>query len=199
MTNSRKILILTLVVVALPLLALAALPFLLNGNSFRSALLTQMEQKLHRPVTAGDINVKTFPLALRISDLVIGQPADIVSKLPFVEAKEVFVAVDLWPLLRKEVVINAVRLKSPRVELVRSRAGVWNYETGAQTAGQPASSGNLTLDRLTIEDGRVALEDQKAGKPRDVYEHIDLDAKGLGPDRRGSLTGNVRLGAMAAA
>jgi uncharacterized protein involved in outer membrane biogenesis len=199
MTNSRKILILTLVVVALPLLALAALPLVLNGNSFRSALLTQMNQKLHRPVTAGDVNVKTFPLALRISDLVIGQPADIVSKLPFVEAKEVFVAVDLWPLLRKEVVINAVRLKSPRVELVRSRSGAWNYETGTKTDGQPASSNNLTLDRLTIEDGQIALEDQKAGKPRDVYEHIDLDLKGLGPNRRGSLTGSVRLGAMAAA
>jgi hypothetical protein len=44
----------------------------------------------------------------------------------------------------------------------------------------------LALDHLTIEDGQIALEDQKAGKPRDVYEHIDLDLKGLGPDRRGS-------------
>ena len=56
----------------------------------------------------------------------------------------------------------------------------------------------MTLDQLTIEDGQIALEDQKAGKPRDVYEHIDLDLKGLGPDRRGSLTGNVRLDTMAA-
>ena len=122
MTNSRKILISALVVVALPLLALAALPFLLNGNSFRPALQAQMEQRLHRPVTVGGIQVKTFPLALRISDLRIGQPAGIVSKLPFVEAKEVFVAVDLWPLLRREVVINAVRLKSPQIELVRGQA-----------------------------------------------------------------------------
>jgi len=198
MKNSRKILIAALVVVALPLLALAALPFLLNGNSFRPALQAQMEQRLHRPVTVGGIQVKTFPLALRISDLLIGQPAGIVSKLPFVEAKEVFVAVDLWPLLRREVVINAVRLKSPQIELVRGQAGAWNYETGTQTGAQTASSGILTLDQLTIEDGQIALEDQKAGNPRDVYEHIDLDLKGLGPDRRGSLTGNVRLDTMAA-
>src|ERR1700680_4657533 len=198
MKNSRKILIAALVVVALPLLALAALPFLLNGKSFRPALQAQMEQRLHRPVTVGDIQVKTFPLALRISDLLIGQQAGIVSKLPFVEAKEVFVAVDLWPLLRKELVINAVRLKSPRIELVRGQAGSWNYETGTQTGAQTASSGPLTLDQLTIEDGQIALEDQKAGKPRDVYEHIDLDLRGLGPDRRGSLTGNVRLDTMAA-
>jgi hypothetical protein len=44
-----------------------------------------------------------FHLALRISDLLIGQPPGIVSKLPFVVAKEVFVAIDLWPLLRKKV------------------------------------------------------------------------------------------------
>src|SRR5260370_4200984 len=126
MTKSRKILIAALVVVALRLLALAALPFLLNGNSFRPVLQAQMEQRLQRSVTVGDIQVKTCPLALRISDLRIGQPAGIVSKLPFVEAKEVSVAVDLWPLLRKEVVINAVRLRSPRIELVRGQAGAWN-------------------------------------------------------------------------
>jgi len=197
-TKPRKILIAAVVVVALPLLALAALPLLLNGNSFRPALQAQMEQRFHRPVTVGGIQVKTFPLALRISDLLIGQPAGIVSKLPFVEAKEVFVAVDLWPLLRKEVVINAVRLKSPRIELVRGQAGAWNYETGTPTGAKTASSGTLTLNQLTIEDGRIALEDQKAGKLRDVYEHIDLDLKGLGPDRRGSLTGSVRLDTMAA-
>src|SRR5260370_23843108 len=103
MTNSRKILISALVVVALPLLALAALPFLLNGNSFRPALQAQIEQRLHRPVTVGGIQGKTFPLALRISDLLIGQPAGGGSKLPFVEAKEAFVAVGLWPRLRNEI------------------------------------------------------------------------------------------------
>src|SRR4030088_1450446 len=107
MKNTRKLLIVALVIVGLPLLTLAALPFLLNGNSFRPTLQAQMEQRLHRSVGVGDIQVKTFPLALRISDLRIGQPAGIISKLPFVEAKEVFVAVDLWPLLGKDVVINA--------------------------------------------------------------------------------------------
>ena len=198
MTNSTKILIAALLVVALPLLALAALPFLLNGNRFRPALQARMEQQLHRSVTIGDIRMKTFPLSLQISDLRIGQPAGIVSKLPMVEAREVVVGVDLWPLLRKEVVINTVRLRSPRIELVRGQAGAWNYETGTQTGGQTASSGTPALNQLTIEDGQIALDDQKAGKPRDVYEHIDLDLKDLGPDRRGSLTGNVRLNALAA-
>src|SRR5260370_36527285 len=91
-------------------------------------------------------------------------------------------------------------MKSPRIELVRGQAGGWNYETGTQTGGQTAGSGSaLALTQLTIEDGQIALEDQKAGKPRDVYEHINLNLKGLGPDRRGSLTGNVRLDTMAAA
>jgi uncharacterized protein involved in outer membrane biogenesis len=198
--NLRKILIAALIVIALPLLALVALPFLLNGNSFRPTLQAQAEQRLHRPVTVGDIQVKTFPLALAISDLNIGQPAGVASKLPFVEAKQVSVAVDLWPLLRKEVVVRSVELKSPRIELVHSPSGAWNYETGTgDSGGQTASSGgSFTLDHLTIEDGQVALDDQKAGKPRDVYEHIDLDVKDLGLDRAGSLNGTVRLDTMAA-
>ncbi len=196
--KNRKLLIAALAVVTLPMLALAALPFLLNGNRFRPAVQAQMEQRLHRSVTLGDIQVKTFPPALRISDLLIGQPAGIVSKLPLIEAKEVFVSVDLWPLLRKEVVIDSVRLKSPRIELVRGQTGAWNYETGTQLTGETATSSIPTLNQVTIEDGQIALDDQKAGKPRDVYEHIDLDIKGLGPARRGSLAGNVRLDTMAA-
>ena len=198
MKNSRKLVIVALSVVALLLLAVVALPFLVNGNSLRPALQAQIEQRLHRSVTIGDIQLKTFPLALRISDLRIGQPAGIVSTLPFVEAKEVFVSVDLWPLLKREVVINSVRLKSPRIELVHDRTGAWNYEANTQAGEQTASSSMPTLNQITIEDGQIALEDQKAGKPRDVYEHIDLDLKDLGPDRRGSLTGSVRLDTMAA-
>lgn len=78
--------------------------------------------------------------------------------MPFVEAKEVFISVDLWPLLRKEVVINAIHLKSPRIELVRDRTGAWNYETGTPTGGESASSSTVTLKELTIEDGQIALD-----------------------------------------
>ncbi len=196
--NSRKILIAAIVIVALPLLGLVALPFLLSGDSLRPALLAQLQARLHRRVAAGDIQVKTFPLALRVGDLRIGQAEGIVSQRPFVEAKEVFVAVELWPLLRKDVVIKSVGLKSPRIEIVHSPSGAWSYDTGAESGGQTSDSTSLTLDELTIEDGQVAIDDQRAAKPRDIYEHIDLDLKNFGPNRRASLTGDVRLDRMAA-
>lgn len=202
MSLQRKLIIAAAVIVGLPLLVLLALPFFINANDFRPVLQTQLSEKLHRPVTLGDMQLKTFPLSIRIADVLIGQPAGYPVPQPFLQAKEVFVGVSLFPLLRKEVEVNSVRLASPRIELVRNTAGRWNYVFGDTTTEPSSSSGgapaSFTLDELKISDGEVSLHDLKSNTPRDVYEHIDVKLSHLGAGRSGSVTGDVRLDTMAA-
>jgi AsmA protein len=186
------------VVVVLVLAALAALPFLVDANSFRPVLQAQLQQRLRRPASLGNMSLHLFPLEIRISDVVLGQPDGFVSQQPFLSAKEVYVSVDLWPLIHRDIVLKAIRLKSPRIELIRNSAGAWNYETGDAGAPSSRASGNFTLDELRVEDGQVAIDNQKDKTPRDIYQHIDLTMNGLGPNRRGSLVGTVRLDSMAA-
>jgi len=144
------------------------------------------------------MNLKLFPLAIGISNVVIGQPEGFVSKQPFLDAKEVYVSVDIWPLINHNIDLNAIRLKSPRIEIIRNITGAWNYKTGGAESPDSESPGNFTLDELRVEDGQVTIDDQKNAVPRDVYQHIDLTLKSLGPNRRGSLIGTVRLDKMAA-
>jgi len=202
MSAPRKVLIALGFMAAVLVLGVATLPFLVDVNRLRPIVQAQLEKKLHVPVSLEDMQLKRFPLAARVSGLVIGQPDGFASSQPLLRASEVYVGVALWPLLHKEVNIDSIRLRSPSLEIVRNPAGIWNYETataGFRESGASRSSGasGTILDELRIEDGQVTIDDQKAAT-HDVFKRIDLTVKGLGPDRRGSLAGSVRLDTMAA-
>ncbi len=197
MNTPKKAVVAVGIVVGLLLAVAGALAFLLDVNQFRPLLESQLRERLNRPVSLGAMDLKMFPLAIRVADVSIGQPEGFPSPQPFLQAKEVFVGVAFLPLLRKQVSVDAIRLQAPRIELIRNSSGVWNYETAARGQGSGAAT-SLTLNELQIADGQVALDDRKAAAARDVYEHIDATLKGLGANRRGSLSGSVRLDTMAA-
>jgi uncharacterized protein involved in outer membrane biogenesis len=198
MSNSKKLLIAAGVIVGLPLITLAVLPFIVDANRFRPLVQDQLRQRLQSPVSIGNMQLKTFPLSIRVSDLVIGQPAGLATLPPMLSVKEASVGVAFVPLLMRELKIGAVRLVSPRIELVRGVSGAWNYAAGGASSRGGQNSGTLTLDEFTIQDGQIAITDLMQKKPRDVYEHIDLDLKGPDANQRGSVTGSMRLNTMAA-
>ena len=199
MRVSRKIVIGMAVIAGLLLVSLAALPLLIDANRFRPLLQTQLETRLHRQVSLGDMQLKMFPPSVRVSGFSIGQPEGFHAAQPFLRADEVYIGVALWPLLHKEVNIDAIRLRAPSFGIIRNPEGVWNYETAREEPAQGrASSTVISLDELRVEDGQVAVQDQKNGTS-DVYKHIDLTLRNLGPNRRGSLEGSVRLETIAAA
>lgn len=198
MNMPKKAVVAAGIVAGLALVVVGALAFVLDANQFRPLLESQLQERLHRPVSLGAMSLKMFPLAIRVSDVLIGQPEGFSSPQPFLRAKEVFVGVAFLPLLRKQVSVDSIRLQAPRLELIRNQSGVWNYETGAGGQNSGAAN-NFTLDELQVEDGQLALDDRKAATARDVYEHIDATLKGVGPNRRGSLSGSVRLDTIAAA
>jgi AsmA protein len=169
---------------ALLIAVVLALPFLIDANRFRGPLQAQLEKSLDRPVTLGNMSLKVFPLSLRVADVVIGQPRGFVSQIPFLQAKEVFIRVGLFPLLRGTVDVQAVELQSPAVELIRAASGKWNYETSG-------GSSSDAIPTLAITDGALAMTDLQAKSPREIYEHIDARWQ----DNR-SLTAKVRLETM---
>jgi len=48
---------------------------------------------------------------------------------------------------------------------------------------QTQKKADLSLDQLKITDGQVAITDRQERKPRTVYDHIDLEASDLAPDK----------------
>ncbi|HBY63848.1 MAG TPA: hypothetical protein DEH78_28820 [Solibacterales bacterium] len=187
----KKALILSASVLAVLLAAAAALLLFVDANTFRPRIESMLTGRLKRPVKLGEIRLKLVPFALRVSDVSIGETPEFASSgRPFIAVKILDVSAKLIPLLRVDLQVESFRLDQPAIELVKSRAGVWNYAS-QEPAGDSETS--LTLRKLEIADGLIAVTDRQAGTPRRVYEHIDISLSGLGTGEAVQFTARARL------
>lgn len=183
----RKPVLIAAIVLAAAAFVAAALFFTFDPDSLRAPLQAQLEARLQRQVKIGRMEMRFLPPAISLQDLVIRQPAGFPDATPMVAARGVRVQMALWPLLRREVELQGVELDTPAVELIRSPAGKWNYETEGGSAAQP-----LTLNRLAIRDGTLGIT--RDGR-RQQFEHITVTLRGGLGGAPGSLEAKVRLDA----
>jgi AsmA protein len=183
----RRRLLIVVAVTSVGVLAIGAtaVSLLVNVDRFRPQLARAMSAALGREVGIGHISLSLLSASAVVEDLSIADDAAF-GKTPFVTARTVRVGIAVLPLVRsKHLRIESLRLHEPHVTLRRSAAGAWNFSTlGASSAGAPSdlpssSSSSLTLsiDRLTIDRGEIALETAAARTSRHVYEDVAVDVR----------------------
>ncbi len=170
-----------------------------NVNRYHGAIQSQLEQKLGRKVTLGDMRLNLFPPRFSVQSLAIADDSNFSAEKPFVQTQQLDVSVSLLPLLKGALEINSLNLQRPDVELIENQQGVWNFSSlGGSSApnapegqlsppggpSQPASPGapqpsaagqQFSLGKLSIANGQVAVTDLQSKTPRAVYDHIDLN------------------------
>lgn len=214
----RKLLIAVAAVVALFLIVAFSLPFFIDVNKYRGTIQNQLESRLYRPVELGPMSLGVFPLRVEVQSVNIGEDPRYRSQFPFAQVGQLDISVKLLPLLNKEIEINSLTLRRPEIELIKDAGGVWNFssigkapQSAAQAnvpkaprpaspqppgaAAKPEASGgsSLSLSKLSIADGQIAVTDLQKGQPRAVYDHIDLTLKDYVPDHPFSIDLAVHL------
>jgi AsmA protein len=182
----RRILIVVAVVVVIVVLGALLAPVLINVDRFRPSIQAQLQKKLDRPVVLGPLSLRVIPLSIKIAGLTIGESPAFHTSHPFATAKDVSASAELFSLLRGSPVIKSVSLTRPQIELVRNTDGTWNFATIGGTSAASSSSDSqstFTLDKLTIDDGQIALTDLSRSQPRAVYDHIDLKLTDVAPKK----------------
>jgi hypothetical protein len=136
-----------------------------------------------------------FPPRLQVQNLLIADDPKFADAKPFVQAQGLDVSVKLLPLLRKSIEISSLTLQRPSVELIKNAQGTWNFSTIGATEKAAPSEGKsqFSLGELTVQDGQIAVTDQQAGKPRMVYDHINLTLTDFAPDSPFSVDASVHL------
>src|SRR5258708_1264805 len=138
----RKFGIVILVIVVLLVAAALIVPHLVDINQYHGQIQAQLEKRLGRQVSLGDMKLSLFPPSFQVENATIAEDPHIASSRPFATAQKLAVSVKLWPLLHKEVDVKSLELDRPHVELVRDAQGVWNFATLGQepkpAAGQKA-------------------------------------------------------------
>src|SRR6266568_4475740 len=128
------------IVVVVLLVIVIALPFLIDVNSFRPRLESELTSALGREVKVGNLKLSILSGSVSAEDLSIADdPA--FSKAPFVHAKSLDVGVDLMPLIfSKALHVNDLTLSEPEIFLVHAPSGKWNYSSlGGNSASKPSS------------------------------------------------------------
>lgn len=215
----RRVGIAILIILLLIIVAAAVFAATFDVNRYRGTIQSEIEKRLGRNVTLGDMHLGVFPPRFRVQTLSIADDPNFGTRRPFVQAQELAVSVKLLPLFRKSVEIDSLTLERPSVELIKNQQGVWNFSSIGQNASQPASARGkqpapnqpqqpaptagganqkpeeqqFSLGKLAIQDGQVAITDMQAKAARAVYDHIDVTLKNFAPDRPFTLDAAAHL------
>ncbi|MBZ5502701.1 MAG: AsmA family protein [Acidobacteriia bacterium] len=182
------------IILGIIIVAVAVFAATFNVNRYRGTIQSQLEQRLVRTVTLGEMHLSLFPPRFGVQNLAIADDPTFAAQKPFVEAQQLDVSVKLFPLLKGNVEIDSLDLQRPSVELIKNQQGIWNFSSlggpsvsskpdGQQPLpGGPSESSDrggrqFSLAKLVISDGQVAVTDLQGGKPRALYDHIDASVR----------------------
>ena len=214
----RKAAIIIGIIIAVLIGILLVAPLFINVNQYRPQIQSELQQKLGRKVTFGNLHLRLLTPRLRVDNLTISDDPHFSTARPFAQAQELDVSIALLPLISKRVEVNSLTLQQPIIELVRNVQGAWNFSTIGQAGGatqpqprapqqpapapkpapptQPSSqqnAGAFELKNLQISAGQIAITDYQKRQPRTLYNNIDLSLSNFAPGKPFSVSATVHL------
>ncbi|MBV9481810.1 MAG: AsmA family protein, partial [Acidobacteria bacterium] len=202
----HKALVVIGVIVLVLMVAVLIFAATFNVNQYHGSIQAELEKRLGRQVSLGDMHLGIFPPRFQVHNVSIADDPSFQVQKPFVDAERLDVSVKLLPLLHKEVEVDSLTLQRPSVNLIKNRQGVWNFASLGHPAGEgpstgakspekqpgkepqkptpstePSSSQQFSVGKLVIADGQLALTDLQSSPQPAVYDHIDVTLENFAP------------------
>ncbi|MFY9531625.1 MAG: AsmA family protein [Candidatus Acidiferrales bacterium] len=172
-------------VIVLLVIVIVVLPFLIDANQFRPKIESAMDSSLNRKVEIGNIKLSIFSGGVSVDGVTISDDLAF-GREPFLKAKSVTVGVELIPLIfSREVRVTAFSIDDPELTLLRSASGKWNFSTLGATASkpkaadEPSSETNVSVQRLTMNNGKLVVGNLGSSGKRHEYSAVNLEASNL--------------------
>jgi len=184
----KRILLVIGVVAGLLLLAIVALPFLVDANHFRPLLESELTRGLGRDVKLGDLKLSVFSGGVTAADLSIADDPKF-NRDAFLSAKELMVDVDILPLITsRKLNVKGITIQNPSIALLQAPSGMWNFSSlgaAASSASRaiPASSStsatglDLSVKVLKIVDGRIVLGKTERQVKPEVFDKVNIEVQ----------------------
>ena len=175
----------------LALTAALVVPPFFHWDKFRHDFEVEAGRILGRPVTVkGDVSARLLPFpSIRFDDVeVAGSRPD----EPAMTVESFSMDAELPPLMRGELLIFDMRLVRPRANISIAEDGTVDWALRPST---PLAPRQVSLEKLTVTEGRVTIHHAAAGRDRELTEvNADVSAASLaGPWR---VNGSARLDGM---
>jgi AsmA protein len=187
----RRWLVIVAATFALLLILVGVGLYFFDVEKLREPLQQKASAALGREVSLGRISLAIFPLpAVRIGDVRIAGPKP--SDPPLAQIAELRLRVAVLPLIARKVVLRALELDSPRINIPFDKNGKPILPSGAAKSGaesapetpgekKPAASESgglaLAVDRIAIHDADVTAGPWKV-EHANIDGHLSLDGSG---------------------
>jgi AsmA protein len=182
----KRILKIAAIAFAILLVILIALPLLINFNSFRPKIESELEAALGRQVTVGNLSLSILSGSVVADKIAIADdPA--FGKPPFITAKSLKVGVELMPLIfSKQVNVTEIKLEEPEITLLKAANGKWNFSSIGEASakkgsGEPKSGetslANLSVAKLNVNNGKLIVGRANSSAKSQVYDKVTIDVK----------------------
>ncbi len=175
----------------------AAAKLLFPPEKLRAMVVPRIEARVGRQVGLSAIRLRLLPrVAVRLEDLAIASPPEFGPE-PALRMEALDLQVRVLPyLLRREVVLDRLRVLRPEIRYVVRPDGLSNFtglgpeeakaEAVAEGSGGAPGAG-LVVSDLRLEEGRIEYLDQGSGRSA----RLTVDAQ-VSADRDPALAGAVR-------
>jgi AsmA protein len=174
----KRISIALAVVIAIAVAGLAVFLLTFDPNAYKDRLEAWVQQRYHRTLTIeGDIEATLFPsLGLTLQGVSLSEPG---STETFASVENARMAVAIWPLLSRNVVVDHATFSGVKARVVRDKQGHLNFQDllgaakasdghgGADTPSDDAPGAGtpyIDIAGLDIKDGEVLLQDDATGR-----------------------------------
>lgn len=184
----KKIAIGAGIIIGLVVIILAVLPFAVDLNRHKPAILDRIKAVTDRQVDFEEIDLTILSgLGAKITGLRIADDRAF-SQGDFLSLKAARVKVALLPLLKKQIEVRAVVLEEPKISIIRNRDGAFNFKTlllpkkekpaqegpEEEKAGPSALAG-LMVGNVEVKDGILSYTDEKAKPGAEPFTVSDID------------------------
>lgn len=164
------------VVVALAVVAIIAAIVFIDPNRYRDDIVQAVKKQTGRDLRIeGDLKLSFFPwIGLETGRLQLSNAPGFGPE-PMAVVDSAGVKVALLPLFRKEVIVDAVRLKALKLNLAKAKDGRTNWDDLTKASAEPkkpepakpsdptAALAALSVNRLEVHDSEFTWRDQAAG------------------------------------
>lgn len=182
--TKKQLLITVACAAAITAALLLVLPRLLRLDTYKDAILAELQKQLHRQVQYSASDVRIGWGATFAFDQVIISERN--SSATFLQANRLKVTVAIVPLLKKQLVIRDLQLDKPTMTITRFADGRYNISDLMEDRQGQAP---LSLHRVEFHKGLVHFVDQLISRQplTTSLSDLDLALHGLQPGKTGSL------------
>ncbi len=158
------------------IVAILAIPRLIDINSYKGRIQSELEIKLGRIARLGNLKLSLFPgIRVEAADVAIGEDPKIASG-NFITSTRVRLRMPLFALLRGNPQVGGIELTEPQISIIRMPDARWNWETLKPLQEPDKGSAEMAPLDLVVTNGQFTIDDRSViPASKKIYNGINLD------------------------